>query len=71
MIHEINLLDPKYRHMSIQERLRVIGAEYRRLQAIEQALIDFQNNMLPSQEETAQDVFNWLHSTTGYKGEET
>lgn len=45
-------------------------AELKRLQAIEQALIDFHADMLPSQKETAQDVFNWLHSTTGYKGME-
>jgi hypothetical protein len=44
--------------------------EIKRLQAIEQALIDFHADMLPSKTYTAEDVYGWIHSTTGYKGME-
>jgi hypothetical protein len=44
--------------------LEALG-EIRRLQAIEQALQEFGLH-----NGTAQDVFDWLESTTGYKGAE-
>jgi hypothetical protein len=45
---------------------RALSAEVKRLQAIEQALQEFGLH-----NGTAQDVFDWLESTTGYKGADT
>lgn len=58
--------DHSYAHVDISYMLK----EIKRLQAIEQALIDFHADMLPSKTYTANHVYDWIHSTTGYKGME-
>lgn len=39
--------------------------ELNRLRSLEQGLSDFQNDMMPF--DTAQEVYSWLESTTGFK----
>lgn len=59
-----------WKYRAQKELIDQQAAEITRLAAIEQALIDFHNDMVKGHSDQIEDLYNWLHSTTGYKGDE-
>ncbi len=51
-----------------QSELLKQSSEINRLSVLERALIDFKNDSLPSQDCSAQQLYDWLESTAGFEG---